>query len=246
MNDLDERDAGAAVDLLGSGIATVAGAAGGSQVGKEAAAGAAVGAASARSSKPCPSSVRFCTPSLSPSEPSGARSAGARRDTYHPSALQAAICLLLCHLAPGMIYAGFDTITTETKNAAVYACRLARYWRLLAGLVKFTGPLYNPRNDGYRSNNLPTDTLQKQPYIESTTPDPQERSQTSALPRTSGIWSCVWATNRQLPRSCRWSGPTATRRRSSRCFEPISPRAASSAGSRSRRTSAGCGLRSGR
>jgi serpin B len=172
MSDLDEQDAGDAVDLLGSGIATVAGAAGGAQVGKEAARGAAIGAAVGTVLEAVPVAGPILHAIAIAAGAIGGAISGALRDKYHPSPLQAGICLLLCRIAPGMIYAGFDTITTETKNAAAYACRLVRYWRLLAGLVKFTGPLYNPRSNGYRA--LPTDRLTKQPYIESRTPDPQE------------------------------------------------------------------------
>ena len=172
MSDLDERDAGDAVDLLGSGIATVAGAAGGAQVGKEAATGAAIGAAVGSVLEVVPVAGPILHAIAIAAGAIGGAISGALRDKYHPSALQAALSLLLCRIAPGMIYAGFDRINTETRNAAAYACRLVRYWRLLAGLVKFTGPLYNPRSDGYRA--LLTDRPKKQPYIESGTPDPQE------------------------------------------------------------------------
>jgi len=174
MSDLDDRDAGDAIDLLGSGIATVAGASGGAQVGKEAAQGAAIGAAVGTVLEAVPVAGPILHAIAIAAGAIGGAISGALRDTYHLSALQAGICALLCRVAPGMIYAGFDTINTETKNAAAYACRLVRYWRLLAGLVPNAGPLYNPRNDGYRAHNLPTDTLQKNAYIESATPDPQE------------------------------------------------------------------------
>lgn len=101
--------------------------------------------------------------------------AHAFQDTFHPSSIVAASWLLLMHISPGFVYADVDTITSHSGSAKqpanYWANRLVRYLKLVAGIKKNNGPLYNPNNDGYRSRNLPTDTLQKNGYIESQVPD---------------------------------------------------------------------------
>lgn len=102
------------------------------------------------------------------------------KDTFHPDARLARAWLLIFQIAPGMLYAGVDTITTEgahrqsnlihprTGNAQVYAARLVRYFRLVAGIIaNASGKLYNSNDTGEHGSNA-------NPYIESGTPDPGE------------------------------------------------------------------------
>ena len=98
------------------------------------------------------------------------------RDTFHPDAAVALAWLLLMQISPGFAFADVDTVTSHTgdKNhpAHYWAARVVRYLKLVAGIVPNpTGILYNPTADGYRANNLPTDTLQKNSYLEGQVPD---------------------------------------------------------------------------
>jgi hypothetical protein len=96
------------------------------------------------------------------------------KDTFHPDASVAAAWLLAFQIAPGLVFAGVDTITPSSANAAALACRLVRYFRLIANVVPNHAPgqaapaqqwpLYNPTDLGSKSN----------PYIESATPDKHE------------------------------------------------------------------------
>lgn len=104
---------------------------------------------------------------------------GQLRDKFHPDALTAAAFLLLFRFCPGLVYAGIDTVTTETGNAAAHACRVVRYFRVISGIVPKgvagnNGIFYNPNETCYRANNLPTDDCQTNQYIESPTPDPDD------------------------------------------------------------------------
>ncbi len=157
-------EAGASADMLGNGIATVAGAAGGSRVGKEAATGAAVGAAVGAVLEAVPVVGPVLHAVAIAAGAIGGAISGALRDTFHPTPLQAALALVLFHIAPGMLFSGIDKVDAGMSRAEWLAARLVRYFRLVAGIVKNGAPLYNPRDTGSRSN----------PYMESASRDPQE------------------------------------------------------------------------
>ena len=100
---------------------------------------------------------------------------GALLDSFHPDAPVSAGWLLLFQIAPGLVYGNVDTINTETGDAAAHAARLVRYFRLVGGIVpNSNGVLYNPNETCFRTNNLPTDDCQTNPYLEASVPDPGE------------------------------------------------------------------------
>lgn len=70
--------------------------------------------------------------------------AGATKDTFHPTATQAAAWLWLFRMYPGLIFSGVDNAIAPERGV-----RLVRYFRLVSGEVPLPPGqnLYNPSNE---------------------------------------------------------------------------------------------------
>jgi hypothetical protein len=124
------------------------------QAGQGAKAGAAIGGTVGTALEAVPVAGPFLHAIAAAVGAIGGAIGGALKDTFHPTALQAAAWLVLFHIDPGFVFSGVDTITTQTGDrrhpAEEHAARLVRYFLLVSGFVHNHGELYNPndiRND---------------------------------------------------------------------------------------------------
>lgn len=113
--------------------------------------------------------------------------AGATKDTFHPTAAQAAAWLWIFRLYPGMIFSGVDNAIAPERGA-----RLVRYFRLVSGEVPL-GPgesLYNPSNEScdtpYMCAADPREPLTDEATLDRIYASWDARSQTFKLPGPTG------------------------------------------------------------